>query len=364
MQVISSLGNGGAEKLVVDLSNELSHYNKVILVSLNSVQEWMLPPKKILSSVELIELNKEKSFAINVLIKLYNTIKRVKPDVIHLHLNTSLIYFLPLLFFFKNKSFVFTIHSTFEPHKKFFDKISKGPLISRVIFICLTNAIKDDFDKEYPKLNFRVIENGIKNGNASLLKTLKGFESNKCNYKNVFLFVGRLSNAKNIPLLLDVFSDKSMLDSKVLIIGDGESALKEEVLEVERRTDKRVEYLGQKSNVVDYMASVDALILVSKHEGMPIVVLEALQVGLPIISTPVGGIPEMIDHKENGFLSKSLHKADILKALDEFKATSPKERSEISQRNKQKFISRFSIESCAKKHVELYHKILDGEFQN
>jgi glycosyltransferase involved in cell wall biosynthesis len=145
-----------------------------------------------------------------------------------------------------------------------------------------------------------------------------------------------------------------MDDSKLIIIGDGDENLKQMVVEAQMATNNRIEYLGVKNNVYDYMALVDAFILVSRYEGLPIVAIEALQVGLPVISTPVGGLPDVIENNQNGFLSHSQSVKNILNAIDKFKTCSSEKLIVISKSNKEKYINLYSIEVCATKHLRLY----------
>ena len=81
-----------------------------------------------------------------------------------------------------------------------------------------------------------------------------------------------------------------------------------------------VSFVGNQRNVDEYLMKSDIFLLMSRDEGFPMAILEAERIGLPIISTNVAGIPEMIKHKEPGFVinpnSKEL--ADILKEIDKY----------------------------------------------
>lgn len=357
LTAIPSLGNGGAEKLVVELSNEFAAQDhEAILLSLKNIEDWMIPPKSLSPNVRLIQFGKKKGFQISLIFKIFTLLRREKPDVVHIHLNAALFYFIPLILLFKRIRFYFTIHSTFEIHESFIERINIIPWTRRISYICLTSSISNRFTNRFENLSFSLIENGVKktklSNNYEETKNFVTEQSKK--YKFVFLFVGRLSFAKNIPLLITVFSDQTMADSKLIIIGDGDQELKQLVEGAQMITNNRIEYLGAKNNVYDYMVLVDALILVSRYEGLPIVAIEALQVGLPVISTPVGGLPDVIENNQNGFLSQSQSVKNILNAIDKFKTCSSEKLIEISKRNKEKYINQYSIEVCALKHLRLY----------
>ena len=105
----------------------------------------------------------------------------------------------------------------------------------------------------------------------------------------------------------------------------------------------RLLFLGEINYPTDYLFLSDYFILSSKYEGMPISLIESFACKCIPISTPVGGIPEMID--DDGFVSKSLSLDDfensILKALN----ISEKEKQIILKNNFKKFEHFYSISS-------------------
>jgi len=357
IQIISSLGNGGAEKLLVELSNELAKTDEVIIISLKKVEDWMFHTKLIDNRVKLIETNKTKGFDLKVLYRLVFLLKELKPTVVHIHLSSTLYYFLPLIPFFRKINFYYTIHNTFGPHQKHFIVLCKLPFYKNVVNICLSKSIYDEFNKTFPKLRFTTIENGINALKPTKLNKYVKVKINifktKSNTK-IFLFVGRLSYQKNIPLLLDVFSDTRLKDLILIIIGKGSPEITNQIKQKINNNKRKIVFLGPQENVVDYMQYVDALILTSRHEGLPIVVLEALSMGLPVLSTPVGALPDVIKNGINGFLSKSTDKNDIVDIIKRFSKLNKMELEEISRSNRILFNKEFSIKACAQKHTNLF----------
>lgn len=357
IQVISSLGNGGAEKLVVELSNELAITNEVTIVSIKKVENWMFPPKKVEKNVRLFQLNKKKGLDFKVLLDLYKILKKEKPDVVHIHLTMPLYYFLILIPFFCKITFYHSIHNTFLPHKKLFVKLNLLPFYHNVINICLSQSIYNQFKYPFPKLQFRTIENGVKemsisDDELSVKNEIKTLFVNTAS--KVILFVGRLSHQKNIPLLLDVFSEPCLSNTKLLIIGNGPADLIDQIHKVSTNVKGRIIFIGPKDNVADYMNNADALILTSRHEGLPIVILEALSLGLPVLSTPVGGVPDVITDGINGLLAKSMKKQDIVDIIEKFSHLNKREIDKMHESNIKLFYEQYSIKACAQKHLDLY----------
>jgi len=356
---ISQLGNGGAEKFVVELSNELSKDNEVIVVSFRDIKEWMFFPKRLKKDVKLITLNKKDGFSVKLIFKLYWILIKYSPDVVHIHLDSTMKYFMFVMPFFPKIEFVYTMHSEYKLFEDFFKKFHKLWFFKRVKFVCLSDKIKRDFDKNFNDLDINVVENGI----AKLINTNKEYEVKReldslrdTKDTKIFLFIGRLSYEKNIPLLLQLFKSLEDRDLKLVIIGQDVSPNREYIKLIEKYQSSKIVYLGQKENVQDYMKYGDVLILTSVEEGMPLVVLEAFSYGLPVISTPVGGMVDLIENGENGFLSKGVDLDSLKETIDRFLSLPKESLEEISKKNISKFNKNYSISKSALKYKSIYSK--------
>ncbi|HEX4680561.1 MAG TPA: glycosyltransferase family 4 protein [Gaiellaceae bacterium] len=120
--------------------------------------------------------------------------------------------------------------------------------------------------------------------------------------QGTFVFVGRLAEQKALPVALAAL--REVPDARLLLIGDGP-----ERESLERRThelglDDRVRFLGSVSRdeVLRYLAGARAAVLSSAWENLPHAAVEALSVGTPVVSTAVGGVPEVVRDGENGLL--------------------------------------------------------------
>jgi glycosyltransferase involved in cell wall biosynthesis len=116
--------------------------------------------------------------------------------------------------------------------------------------------------------------------------------------------VGRLTAEKNVLALAEAFQIMRRLipNIRLLIVGDGPFRKKIERLDNGKKT---VSVTGWVENVEDYLNEMKLLILPSKIEGLPNVILEAIACGTPVIATSVGAIPDIIKDGETGFLLKS-----------------------------------------------------------
>ena len=118
------------------------------------------------------------------------------------------------------------------------------------------------------------------------------------------IFVGRLIECKGIPFLVKGFEQiiNNNINAKLFLVGDGEeeNKLKEYISELNLK--QHVVFLGYKTNPQAFIRKADLLVLPSSEEGFGRVLLEAMDVGIPVIGTRIGGIPEIIEHGINGLL--------------------------------------------------------------
>lgn len=133
-----------------------------------------------------------------------------------------------------------------------------------------------------------------------------------------FLVLGYIAERKGIWLLLDVLKkNKDKLNGKTIfyIGGNGETGKLEKLI-VKYKLEHIVKFIGwvSKDKKIGYLNKSDVFILPSYNEGLPISILEAMSYELPIISTNVGGIPEIVD-SNNGILIEPGNKEQLIGAI-------------------------------------------------
>ena len=122
-----------------------------------------------------------------------------------------------------------------------------------------------------------------------------------------FIAIGRYTTAKGFDLLIESFNifSKQNKDWKLIIIGEGEDKTLLENLIKKYNLDKRVKLHGKTKNIEKFFLDSKALLLSSRWEGMPMVVTEAMELGVPVISYDIPVCKEIINDYENGLLVKS-----------------------------------------------------------
>lgn len=123
----------------------------------------------------------------------------------------------------------------------------------------------------------------------------------------VFGAVGRLSPEKGFHLLIEAFAKsqaKTGVDAELWIAGEGREQERLQRQIAELNLGDRVRLLGFKRDTVALFHAMDVFVLSSIREGLPNVVLEAMALSVPVLSTRVAGVPKLITDEENGLLTE------------------------------------------------------------
>lgn len=188
---------------------------------------------------------------------------------------------------------------------------------------------------------------------------LKGLNLNNKQYTYNILFLGRLEESKGIFETLRSFqiSQKKYPALTLTFAGSGsaEKALKK-VIETENI--RNVIFIGfiKNKEKIRTLSYADIFILPSYTEGMPTAVLEAMAFGIPVITRPVGGIPDFFINNKMGFLIKSKNPVDFAAKIDILYSDSNKWR-EISKHNYNFAKANFLASEIAGKMVKFYSKV-------
>jgi len=170
-----------------------------------------------------------------------------------------------------------------------------------------------------------------------------------------FLYVGRLESVKGPDILVNSIKILSKKDAKfkVNILGGG--TMKDKLLKManKNRLDKFIEFLGwaDKKTVLSYMKYSDCLIITSRSESFPLVMIEAAKMGLPIISVDVGDCKNIINKYKIGFVAKENSPKYI--SLMMYKAIKKGHNIRALHKMKlRKFASDFSVENTVSEFIK------------
>ncbi|MBF0280749.1 MAG: glycosyltransferase [SAR324 cluster bacterium] len=120
----------------------------------------------------------------------------------------------------------------------------------------------------------------------------------------------------------------------------------------------QVTFVGEVANVEDYLKITDYYVFPSRLEGMPNVILEAMACGLPIVSTAIPGIVEVIRDGKCGFLVPPMDASALAKALSTL-LSQPERAREIGRAARKEAVERYSFDQLGKRYFEIYQNLLD-----
>ncbi len=118
-------------------------------------------------------------------------------------------------------------------------------------------------------------------------------------------------------------------------------------------------YVSQKQKLLDAYSSSDVYVLPSLADNLPNTIMEAMTCGVPSVGFDIGGIPEMIDHKKNGYIAKYRDSEDLFQGI--WWVLSNKNYEELREEALKKVSSNYSLEKVASSYNELYESILKSQ---
>jgi L-malate glycosyltransferase len=225
--------------------------------------------------------------------------RSVRPDIIHVHNPTSLHYAV-LSRLAGRPALVLTVHG--ETHARQGSAL-EWRLVKAVAVV--SHAALRTLRLPCDPRKSTVIHNGIAPANDTFEMRETVRSDLGVGDRVVGAIVARLNGRKGHATLLKSVSllREEGVTPLTLIVGDGpeRAALEQQALQLELN-EGHVRFLGARSDVDRILSAADFFVLPSDTEGLPLSVLEAMAHGLPIIASRVGGIPELVEHMEQGLL--------------------------------------------------------------
>lgn len=347
--LINQLGIGGAENMVYNLARELVAMGEEASIvccgsKLNNALE-----AKAESVCKVTYLNLTGRVTLQAYRTVFKEIKRQKPDVIHAHMG-GVVFAAPLSLLLKIP-LVITAHT--RPDVAFSKKIVP------VLKFCMrfTNCKMVAVSKE----NFTLLKQYFGGSEGKYTYVNNGIDLSRFYKKKhedfTFINVARQDENKNQIAILKAFTElyKENKKIKLYLVGDGpcHQMLQQEICR--RGLDNGVTMPGNVSNVEDYYALADVYVQASHREALPLTTLEAMAAGLPIISTDVGGMKDIV--KDNGILISDNDDNALLCAMKKFLQCKVSEREHLGTISRQ-IVQEYSSVEMAKKYVEIYKDFL------
>lgn len=306
VHIIDSSVFGGAERYIIELLRSLNERDNIDVEILTFILNPLLTKEANKYNIKINHINNQNQPSYN----LYkNTILSIHHDnpktIFHTHGYKSNIY-TRLALLFKRSSIFTTVHSTlyYWPNRvkrnvySFLDKITS---IKNTKIIAVSDYIKSYYKHILNYKKIVTIYNGV---DSDIFNHRVKSSFNKSKPK--IITVGNLTSVKNHATLIkaiEILKFKYQIPNISLnILGQGilESELKNKIRELDLINNVHLQ--GFKENINEYLADSDIYVSTSLEESFGLSIIEAILVGLPVVASRVGGIPEIIEHNKTGLL--------------------------------------------------------------
>lgn len=168
------------------------------------------------------------------------------------------------------------------------------------------------------------------------------------------VYVGRLEKVKNVATLIQAFSKIQNNNSTLTIVGDGIERRALESLVRDLKIEERVVFTGFQAEPSQFLCSADLYVLPSYSEGFGIAAVEAMFLKVPVLATQVGGVPEFINHGENGWLFNPNSVEDLVEKLTYILSLNTYDRVSIGNKGFEDVSNRFTVDKYVENLENLY----------
>jgi len=171
--------------------------------------------------------------------------------------------------------------------------------------------------------------------------------------------VARLEAPKDPLLLLHALATLRDRSWTLEWIGDGPLLAPAARLARRQGLAARCRFVGARDDVPQRLAAAALLVLPTRHEALPLCVLEAMRAGLPVVASRVGGVPEAVVHGQTGRLVPPRDPAALARALAEL-LDDPAARRAAGEAGRRRYLSRFSFARQYAATLHVYRELLPG----
>ena len=365
LEILASLKRAGAERMVVSLASSLDPERfETQVISLYDAYPGGFEPVLAEKGIPVRHLGKRRGLDLRMYPRLTRALRDWQPDIIHTH-SYLLRYTFPTGLLSARARMVHTVHNV-----ALHETDAVGRAIHKVAYRCGVQAVAvgdevaRSFVDYYGYAPAATIANGIdteafeRPGAGSAWRQKEGIADDA----GLVVSVARLEPQKNPLGLLDAFviGLAQRPEWRLLMVGEGSMRAEVEQAIAAKGLRDRVHLMGSRPDIPDILAASDVFAMSSDWEGTPMAVIEAMAAGLPIISTAVGGVPQLVRHESCGLLVPVGDMAALGAALATL-ADSPAERFRLAAAARLR-AQDFSLRTMTASYAELFTRLV-GERQ-
>jgi glycosyltransferase involved in cell wall biosynthesis len=371
LQVIPAFTVGGAEWMAAYLAAHLpaDQFRRGV-VSLHGARGSPIEEYLSRCEVPVYYINKRRGFDPTTWLRLYRLLRTLQPAIVHTHQTVGR-YVYPACWAARQKIIVHTVHNiaTGEIHSRFWRRFQGWAYRRGVLPVSIAQEVTRTFTEEYRRAPVAEIPNAIPTERYAPDPARRAvWRSQHAVPRDALVFtcVAGLRPQKNHRLLLQAFAQAApqLPDALLLLVGppdrlDPAYAESLKALAQELGLGQHVRFLGSRADVPDILRASDVFVLSSDYEGNPLSVLEAMAAGLPVISTAVGGVPELVQHGATGLLVPAGDAHALAEAMAQLGCNAPL-RAAMGNAAWQTALQRFDVRVMSRAYATLYKQLLDS----
>ncbi|HEX2685581.1 MAG TPA: glycosyltransferase [Kofleriaceae bacterium] len=362
VHILSSFGMGGQERVAFDLAvSQLRAGWRVAALSLAPPPDGPLAAEFHAAGIAVDRVARPRPGVDPVLVlRLARWLRTHRVDLVHTHNRMALIYGAPA----GRLAGARVVHTKHGNNPKGGTRLFAGKLSARLVdaFVAVS-AETAEFARKRNEIDERrlmVIANGIELGRFHPEPAARARVRNELGIAGdawVIGTVGRIATEKNQALLLRAMAP--LLGPKVRLIVAGDGPLLPALSELAGTlgVTQLTHLLGARRDVPDVLNALDVFVMSSDTEGLPLVVLEAMATSLPVVSTSVGGIPNVLEEGQTGFLVPAGDEAALRHRVEKLYSDPAASRA-CGARARSAAVTRFSAERMQRDYLELYTRVL------
>lgn len=356
-QIIDDLNYGGAEQVVVSLAHGLRcRGHDVTMICLREIGSKPVDIAQARAAgVEFVELHKPEGFHLPTLRKLIAEFRQRRFDVVHTHNHLVHHYGAVAARVAGVPVVLNTLHGTSSLQKSSLATkilyVLSGLLGDRVVAVCsqVGVALKQYF--RFPRRWIGTVDNGIDLDKFLSIPRSEGSEA------VVFGIVGRLDPVKDHRNLLEAFAllIREYPEVRLRVLGDGSLMSQLVALAQSLHISEAVTFEGFSLDTRGFLGRIDAYVLSSRSEGLPLSLLEAMGAGLPIVATTVGEVPAIVSKAECGWLAEPGNPEHLAAAMKRLLTCD--DRIGVGARGRLRARDHYSVERMISEYEALYGQL-------
>ena len=358
LELINRLGLGGAERMLATLAFALQDRgHSVHIICLREFADAPVPRESFeAAGVSLWELKKTDGFSFSVLRSIADYCRSEEISVIHAHTHQVNHYAVGAALLAGVPVVVNTIHGISALNMQWWAKglfRASCMLTDRVVGVCDEVKVAAQERLALPASKTEVIYNGIQP------HEYLSIAPRRADGRFVFGTAGRLAAVKNQRSMIEAFAMvyQRHPHCRLEILGSGELQQELELLAEELGVRDAVLFRGFSCEVSAFLAGIDCFVLSSRSEGLPMALLEAMAAAVPVVTTAVGGVTEVVEEAQCGWLCRPDDSATLADTM--LCAIHAADRLERGMRGRASVLRRYTEAVMAESYIELFSRMLE-----